>query len=105
VDDAELARRLAAWRPPAAAMASGYWKLYIDHVLQADQGADLDFLVGKRGARCPRTTTDQRYQRALAASGHPVRLAPDDATWHGLLAVARAAGLVAGAVSTGTLPA
>jgi 2-dehydro-3-deoxygalactonokinase len=30
-----------------------------------------------------------RYQRALAASGHPVRLAPDDATWHGLLAVAR----------------
>jgi 2-dehydro-3-deoxygalactonokinase len=35
-----------------------------------------------------------RYQRALAAGGHPVQLAADDATWLGLLAVARAAGLV-----------
>ena len=39
---------------PAPAMASGYWKLYIDHVLQADQGADLDFLVGQRGAAVPK---------------------------------------------------
>jgi len=54
VDDAELARRLAAWQAPAPAMASGYWKLYIDHVLQADQGADLDFLVGQRGAAVPK---------------------------------------------------
>jgi len=50
-----------------------------------------------------------RFQRALAASGHPVRLAPDDATWLGLLAVAWAAGLVAGPVvrlvAAGTLPA
>jgi L-arabonate dehydrase len=35
-------------------MDSGYWKLYIDHVLQADQGADLDFLVGKRGSAVPK---------------------------------------------------
>jgi 2-dehydro-3-deoxygalactonokinase len=35
-----------------------------------------------------------RYQRALAQGGHPVRLAPADATWRGLLAVARAAGLL-----------
>ncbi len=54
VDDAELARRLAAWQAPPAAMASGYWKLYTDHVLQADQGADLDFLVGQRGAAVPK---------------------------------------------------
>ncbi|MBC7728871.1 MAG: dihydroxy-acid dehydratase, partial [Microbacteriaceae bacterium] len=54
VDAAELARRLAAWQRPAPAMASGYWKLYIDHVLQADQGADLDFLVGQRGAAVPK---------------------------------------------------
>ena len=33
---------------------SGYWKLYIDHVLQADEGADLDFLVGRRGAFVPK---------------------------------------------------
>ena len=51
---AELARRLAAWTPPPPALASGYWKLYVDHVLPADQGADLDFLVGRRGAFVPR---------------------------------------------------
>jgi L-arabonate dehydrase len=54
VDDAELAKRRAAWTPPAPAMESGYWKLYIDHVLQADEGADLDFLRGMRGAAVPK---------------------------------------------------
>jgi len=54
VDEAELERRRAAWQPPAPALSSGYWKLYIDHVLQADEGADLDFLVGKRGDFVPR---------------------------------------------------
>jgi dihydroxy-acid dehydratase len=54
VDDAELAARRAAWQPPAPAMESGYWKLYIDHVLQADEGADLDFLRGKRGSAVPK---------------------------------------------------
>ncbi|HET6599716.1 MAG TPA: IlvD/Edd family dehydratase [Burkholderiaceae bacterium] len=54
VSDEELARRRAAWMPPEPKLASGYWKLYIDHVLQADEGVDLDFLVGKRGAFVPR---------------------------------------------------
>jgi dihydroxy-acid dehydratase len=54
VDDAELARRRAEWQPPKPAMDSGYWKLYIDHVLQADEGADLDFLRGKRGSAVPK---------------------------------------------------
>jgi dihydroxy-acid dehydratase len=54
VDEAEMARRMAAWVAPEPAMTSGYWKLYIDHVLQADQGADLDFLVGQRGAAVPK---------------------------------------------------
>jgi len=54
VDDAELERRRAAWSPPQPRLTSGYWKLYIDHVLQADEGADLDFLVGKRGAFVPK---------------------------------------------------
>ena len=43
-----------------------------------------------------------RYQRALVQCGHPVHLAPADATWLGLLAVARAAGLC-GNTAAGTL--
>ena len=54
ISDEELARRLALWTPPKPPMDSGYWKLYIDHVLQADEGVDLDFLVGKRGSQVPR---------------------------------------------------
>lgn len=54
VDEAELALRRAAWTPPQPPLNSGYWKLYIDHVLQADEGADLDFLRGKRGAFVPK---------------------------------------------------
>jgi dihydroxy-acid dehydratase len=54
VSNAELERRRAAWVAPAPPLASGYWKLYVDHVLQADQGVDLDFLVGRRGAFVPR---------------------------------------------------
>ena len=54
VSDEELARRQALWKAPEPPMGSGYWKLYIDHVLQADEGVDLDFLVGKRGSAVPR---------------------------------------------------
>ncbi|MEP7299581.1 MAG: dihydroxy-acid dehydratase, partial [Burkholderiales bacterium] len=54
ISDVELAARLAEWKAPPPPLASGYWKLYVDHVLQADQGVDLDFLVGKRGAFVPR---------------------------------------------------
>ncbi len=47
VDEKELDARRAAWQPDDPHYTRGYAKLYIDHVLQADQGADLDFLVGK----------------------------------------------------------
>jgi len=53
VPDDELARRRAAWRP-ATAPQSGYVKLYVDHVQQADSGADFDFLLGCRGDAVPR---------------------------------------------------
>ena len=53
VADDELARRHARWTPPAK-VAGGYQRLYVDHVLQADRGVDLDFLVGCRGAEVPR---------------------------------------------------
>jgi len=54
VSDDELNRRRAAWKPAPDTWTGGYQRLYIDHVLQADQGADLDFLVGCRGAGIPR---------------------------------------------------
>ena len=54
ISDEELAERLAGWTAPTPPLQSGYWKLYVDHVLQADEGVDLDFLVGKRGAFVPR---------------------------------------------------
>jgi L-arabonate dehydrase len=47
VSDEELARRRAKWKAPEPFMERGWYKLYYDHVLQADQGVDLDFLVGK----------------------------------------------------------
>ncbi|HET6318774.1 MAG TPA: dihydroxy-acid dehydratase, partial [Chloroflexota bacterium] len=47
VADDELARRRAAWQPPATLrQARGYTRMYVDHVMQADEGADFDFLVG-----------------------------------------------------------
>ena len=47
VDEADLAARRAAWKPDPPRATRGYQKLYVDTVLQADRGADLDFLVGK----------------------------------------------------------
>jgi dihydroxy-acid dehydratase len=54
VPAAVLAERKNGWKPASAPLERGYWKLYHDHVLQAHQGADLDFLVGKSGAFVPR---------------------------------------------------
>src|SRR5438067_4861655 len=54
VSDAEISRRRAAWKPAQAVFNRGYYKLYYDHVMQADRGADLDFLRGKSGAAVPR---------------------------------------------------
>jgi len=54
VSDDELASRREGWRAPAKRHERGYASLYIDHVLQADRGVDLDFLVGGSGAAVPR---------------------------------------------------
>jgi dihydroxy-acid dehydratase len=35
-------------------MKGGYQSLYVERVMQADKGADLDFLVGSRGHGIPR---------------------------------------------------
>ncbi|HTU73150.1 MAG TPA: dihydroxy-acid dehydratase, partial [Trebonia sp.] len=45
VDDAELAGRRAQWHPPAPRYQRGYGALYGEHVTQANQGCDFDFLA------------------------------------------------------------
>ena len=54
ISDEEMAARRAAWVAPAPHAVRGYAKLYLDHVLQADKGADFDFLVGRTGSPVPR---------------------------------------------------
>ena len=56
VSDAELARRRAAWRAPGPPAERGYARLYVDHVLQADEGVDFDFLRGGSGSAVPRAS-------------------------------------------------
>ncbi|MDE2110152.1 MAG: dihydroxy-acid dehydratase [Alphaproteobacteria bacterium] len=52
ISESELQKRLKAWRdayaPPK--WRRGYYRLYHDHVMQADRGCDLDFLVGASGS-------------------------------------------------------
>ncbi len=48
VADAELARRRAAWTPPPPHFTSGYGRIFLDHVLQANEGCDFDVLRGRR---------------------------------------------------------
>jgi L-arabonate dehydrase len=54
VGEAELARRKAEWVPSVPEMIRGYQGLYVERVMQADTGADLDFLVGGSGHAVPR---------------------------------------------------
>jgi dihydroxy-acid dehydratase len=53
VDARELAMRTPA-KPVATPPDGGWVRLYLDHVTQADRGADLDFLIGSRGSAVPR---------------------------------------------------
>ncbi len=54
VPEAELAARRAAWAPRHETYARGWARLYTEHVMQADTGCDLDFLVGASGAAVPK---------------------------------------------------
>ncbi|WEF33914.1 IlvD/Edd family dehydratase [Pseudoduganella chitinolytica] len=55
ISDAEMQQRLADRAETQVKGAkSGYQQLYIDHVLQADEGCDFDFLVGMRGSAVPK---------------------------------------------------
>tara|TARA_R110002051_G_scaffold114881_1_gene187794 strand:+ start:3196 stop:4917 length:1722 start_codon:yes stop_codon:yes gene_type:complete len=50
----ELIKRKKEWISPEPLAKRGYVKMYIDHVEQADKGADLDFLVGGSGSKVER---------------------------------------------------
>jgi L-arabonate dehydrase len=55
ISEAEMTQRLATRAEnKAPGPVSGYQKLYTDHVLQADQGCDFDFLLGSRGSAVPK---------------------------------------------------
>ena len=50
VDDTELDRRRQSWTAPLVPGSDRPWtRLYVEHVLQADEGCDLDFLQGRIG--------------------------------------------------------
>jgi len=53
VSEAELAARKAAWTPPARRFERGYGWMFSQHILQADQGCDFDFLETTFGAPVP----------------------------------------------------
>ena len=66
VSDEELARRRAQWQPAPPPLGSGYWKLYVDHVLQADEGRGPRLPASVGAARsCRRTTTEARGGRRV----------------------------------------
>ncbi|MEL6942118.1 MAG: dihydroxy-acid dehydratase, partial [Bacteroidota bacterium] len=54
ISDDELAKRKANWTAPKPTATRGYVRIYLDHVEQADIGADLDVLVGKSGSKVER---------------------------------------------------
>jgi len=46
VDDQEISRRREVWRPKEGIYPRGYGKLFMQHIKQADEGCDFDFLEG-----------------------------------------------------------
>jgi len=54
ISEKELAQRRANWQSLEQPSNGGYQQLYVEHVMQASQGADLDFLRGCRGHDVPR---------------------------------------------------
>ena len=54
VNEETIKNRLENYSPVVPEITGGYQKMYVEHVMQADKGADLDFLIGKRGAEVKR---------------------------------------------------
>ncbi len=60
VSENEIRKRLAAWRPPDPHYTRGYGRMFLDHILQANQGCDFDFLRARNGA--DRTPPPERFK-------------------------------------------
>lgn len=54
VPEEEMEQRRRGWSPDPPVATRGWARLYVDHVLQADRGCDLDFLVGSSGSEVTR---------------------------------------------------
>ncbi len=71
VSDEELARRRAAWRPPAQRFERGYGFMFTKHIQQADQGCDFDFLRTEFGAPVPEPVIYWERDTASSAEQRP----------------------------------
>jgi dihydroxy-acid dehydratase len=64
IPEGELKQRLARWKPPKPRYHRGYGWLYLQHILQAEDGCDFDFLRKRNGARTPaQTRVNNRSQK------------------------------------------
>ena len=70
VSEQELEGRCEQWQPPKGGLKGGYQQLYLEHVLQANTGADLDFLIGCRGHKVPGESHCGQYNKELSSIGH-----------------------------------
>ena len=70
VSDEELARRRAAWVPPAPRFTRGYGWMFTQHILQADQGCDMDFLQSQFGESAGEPDI---FEPARASCAEPTR--------------------------------
>jgi dihydroxyacid dehydratase/phosphogluconate dehydratase len=76
VPDDELARRRADWQPPADRFTRGFGALYLDHITQADQGCDFDFLA-RPGANPQLTRSKSQPTSRAPTTSHRTRRSAD----------------------------
>lgn len=74
VSEEELKARLARWRPRPRRFRRGYYTMFLDHILQAHEGCDFDFL--RAGPAMSRTNprSDGRSYCGLTSGSSPERL-------------------------------
>ena len=64
ISDEEFARRRAEYVPPVRHYDRGYGRMFLDHILQANQGCDFDYLVRHAGGEELQGTERSKKRRA-----------------------------------------